>query len=177
MAKFWFACIIMSIYTGTCGQTPPIVGHVDLPRYAGLWFDIASYPAAFQEGCHCTTAEYEIIPGKAYMRVVNRCIRFTGGEWKMRKATGRARVVEGTGNAWLKVQFFWPFQGDYLIIGLADDYSWAVVGHPKKKYLWILSRESYMPTDTYNSILRLVRAKGYDPALLKKTPHNCDSNP
>lgn len=177
MVKYWFACIFLFIFTGTCGQPPPIVAHVDLARYAGMWFDIASYPASFQTGCHCTTAEYEIVPGKNYLRVVNRCIRFNGEKWKMRKVSGKAWVVEGSGNAWLKVQFFWPFKGDYLVIGLADDYSWAVVGHPRRKYLWILSRESYMPTDTYNSILKLIRTKGYDPARLKKTPHNCDASP
>jgi len=177
MEKFWLACLFLLYSTGASGQPPPTVEHVDLVRYAGQWFDIASYPASFQEGCHCTTAEYEIIPGKDYLRVTNRCIKYNGERWKMSKITGKARAVDGTGNARLNVQFFWPFTSDYLIIGLADDYSWAVVGHPKRKYLWILSRESYMPTDTYNTILKLVRSKGYDPARLRKTPHNCDSLP
>jgi len=157
-------------------QSLQTVEYVDLNKYAGRWYDIASYPARFQKGCRCTTADYELVAGKNFIRVVNRCIRFRNGKSKISSITGKAFVVNNSGNARLKVQFFWPFRGDYYIIGLADDYSWAVVGHPGRKYLWILSRESFMPTDTYNSILTLVRNKGYDLKILQKTPQNCDNN-
>jgi apolipoprotein D and lipocalin family protein len=150
------------------------VDHVDLDKYLGRWYDIASYPARFQKGCRCTTADYEQVPQKKYIRVTNRCIRFRNGKSKLSMVQGKAFIVAGSNNAKLKVQFFWPFKGDYYIIGLADDYSWAVVGHPKRKYLWILSRESFMPTDTYNHILTLIKSKGYDLKILQKTPQECD---
>jgi apolipoprotein D and lipocalin family protein len=150
------------------------VDHVDPGKYLGRWYDIASYPARFQKGCRCTTADYEQIHGKKYIRVTNRCIRFKKGRSEMNVVQGKAFAVKGSNNARLKVQFFWPFRGDYYIIGLADDYSWAVVGHPKRKYLWILSRESYMPTYTYNHILTLVKSKGYDLNRIQKTPQECD---
>jgi apolipoprotein D and lipocalin family protein len=151
------------------------VDKVDLARYAGRWYDIASYPARFQNGCRCTTADYELVPGKRYIRVVNRCIRFKGNRSKLSSVSGKAFLGKDSGNAKLKVQFFWPFKGDYYIIGLAKDYSWALVGNPSRKYLWILSRESYMPTDTYNYIVNLVKSKGYSPGLLRKTPQECDN--
>lgn len=161
-----------------CAKSQPLVtvSQVDLKKYCGRWYDIASYPARFQKGCRCTTAEYELIPGKHFIRIKNRCIRFRNGKSKISTAIGKAFVVKGSNNAKLKVQFFWPFRGDYYIIGLADDYSWAVVGHPNRKYLWILSRESYMPTDTYNSILHLIKSKGYNLKILQKTPQNCDED-
>jgi len=93
----------------------------------------------------------------------------------MSVANGKIFIVKGSGNAKLKVQFFWPFKGNYYIIGLADDYSWALVGHPERKYLWILSRESYMPDHTYQSIVELAKTKGYDTGKLQKTPQNCDN--
>ncbi len=151
------------------------VDKVDLEKYLGRWYETASFPASFQKGCRCTTADYEGLPGKKYIRVTNRCIRFKNGKSKIRIAHGKAFVVEGSNNARLKVQFFWPFRGDYFIIGLADDYSWAVVGHPDRKYLWVLSRESYMPTDTYNHILSLIKGKGYDLKNLQKTSQDCDN--
>jgi apolipoprotein D and lipocalin family protein len=156
-------------------QNLQTVDHVDLDKYLGRWYDIASYPASFQKGCRCTTADYELVPGKKYIRVTNRCIRFKNGRSKMSKINGKAFVVEGSNNARLKVRFFWPFSGDYYIIGLADDYSWAVVGHPNRKYLWILSRESFMPTDSYNHILSLIKSKGYDLKILQKTSQDCDN--
>lgn len=150
------------------------VEYVDPEKYAGRWYEIASYPTRFQKGCHCTTADYEFIPGKNYLGVINRCIRFKNGKSGISSIRGKASIAKNSGNARLKVRFFWPFRGDYYIIGLADDYSWAVVGHPKRTYLWILSRESFMPSDTYNKILSLVKSKGYDLKILRKTSQNCD---
>jgi len=167
--------LIFGFMENAANQTLQTVDHVDLEKYLGRWNEIASYPARFQKGCRCSTADYEMVPGKTYIRVTNRCIRFKNGKSKMIRVQGKAFAVPGSNNAKLKVQFFWPFRGDYYIIGLADDYSWAVVGHPERKYLWILSRESYMPTDTYYYILNLVRSKGYDPAILQKTRQDCDN--
>jgi apolipoprotein D and lipocalin family protein len=155
-------------------QSLELVPSVDLNKFSGKWFEIASYPAVFQKGCRCTTAEYELMPDKKYVGVTNRCIRFKHGGSKIVAAKAKAFPVKGYNNAWLKVQFFWPFRGDYLIIGLADNYDWAIVGHPKRKYLWILSRESYMPSQTYDEIIEIIRKKGYDPNRLVKTPQNCD---
>jgi apolipoprotein D and lipocalin family protein len=115
------------------------------------------------------------VPGKKYIRLTNRCIRFKNGRSKIVTARGKAFVVKGSSNAKLRVQFFWPFRGDYYIIGLAEDYSWAIVGHPTRKYLWILSRDSFIPTHTYNYILKVIGEQGYDVNRLAKTPQNCDS--
>jgi apolipoprotein D and lipocalin family protein len=166
--------ILFFMAVNLTGQSPQTVEQVDLQKYLGLWYDIASYPAWFQKGCRCTTAEYELVPGKKYIRVTNRCIRFKNGRSKINTASGKAFIVEGSNNSKLKVQFFWPFRGDYHILGLAEDYSWSLVGHPKRKYLWILCRESLMPTHTYNEVLLLVRQKGYNVDKLVKTPQHCD---
>jgi apolipoprotein D and lipocalin family protein len=176
MNKVAFILLLLSGYIeNAMNQTLQTVDHVELDKYLGRWNEIASYPARFQKGCRCSTADYELVPGKAYIRVINRCIRFKNGKSKLARIQGKAFVVPESGNAKLKVQFFWPFRGDYYIIGLAEDYSWAVVGHPQRKYLWILSRESYMPSHTYSYILDFVKSKGYNPAILQKTEQDCDN--
>lgn len=109
------------------------VPFVDLNKYAGKWFEIASYPQRFQKGCHCTTAEYTI-SHKGYVIVENRCNR-DSINGKQSYIKGKAFVEKKSGNAKLKVQFFWPFKGKYWIIDLANDYSYAVVSHPNRKYL------------------------------------------
>jgi apolipoprotein D and lipocalin family protein len=114
-------------------------------------------------------------PDSASIRLVNRCVKFKNNKSRISEAKGKAFVVEGSKNAWLKVQFFWPFRGDYCIIGLAGNYSWAVIGHPRRKYLWILSRESYMTTDSYSQAVEVAREKGYDLKRLQRTPQNCDN--
>ena len=84
---------------------------------------------------------------------------------------GKAFVEKDSGNAKLKVQFFWPFRGKYWIIDLADDYSYAVVSHPNKKYLWILSRTPQMDAQVYEQILLRLKSKGFDLDKIQKTVH------
>ncbi|MDP2176105.1 MAG: lipocalin family protein [Bacteroidota bacterium] len=141
-------------------QALQTVPSVDLNKYSGKWYEIASYPQRFQKGCHCTTAEYTL-SDKNYVIVENRCNK-DSVNGKQSYIKGKAFVEKKSGNAKLKVQFFWPFKGKYWIIDLAEDYSYAVVSHPNKKYLWILSRTSKMDNDVYLKILSRLKLKGYD---------------
>lgn len=145
------------------------VPRVDLNKYAGKWYEIASFPQRFQKGCHCTTAEYTLSE-KGYVIVENRCNK-DSVNGKESYIKGKAFVEEGTGNAKLKVQFFWPFRGKYWIIDLANDYSYAVVGHPNREYLWILSRTPEMNTETYKQILLRLSENGFDVNRLQVTKH------
>ena len=149
-------------------SAPTSVGSVELERYAGLWYDIASFPMRFQKGCHCTTAEYTLMP-KGYVKVENRC-RKDGFDGKKSGIKGKAFVVEGSENTKLKVQFFWPFKGDYWIVRLERDYKWAVVSAPGKDYLWILSRTPEMDETLFDKIIDDLRSDGYDVNRLVKVP-------
>lgn len=152
-------------------KLPPlrVVDHVDLNRYAGEWFEIARYPHRFQEGCVGSKATYHLDDDRIV--VVNECYeqKLTGA---VRSVKGSARVVDRETNAKLKVTFFWPFTGDYWIIDLDDKYQYAVVGHPTRKYLWILSRTKEMDEIVYRDILLRLQQQGYDTAKLIKTLQN-----
>jgi len=152
-------------------RLPPLetVAHVDLARYVGNWYEIASFPQSFQRGCVATTAAYTI-RADGDIDVLNRCRRDTldGPE---KSALGRARVVDTATNAKLEVSFFRPFWGDYWIVDLGAEYDFAVVGHPGRDYLWILSRTPTMPEATYASILARLQARSYDTSRLKRTLH------
>jgi apolipoprotein D and lipocalin family protein len=143
------------------------VSHVDLNRYMGVWYEIARYPDSFQKGCVGSKATYALMDdGK--VSVLNECYdgSFSG---KLRSAKGKAWVVDKETNAKLKVSFFWFFAGDYWIIDLGRDYEYAVIGHPKRKYLWILSRTKEMDEAVYEGILSLLCDKQYDTSKLIKT--------
>lgn len=149
---------------------PPLqtVKRVDLERYLGTWFEIASIPQRFQQGCTATTATYS--PGDdGAIHVRNRCRKdgFTGRE---SVAEGTARVVDATTNAKLEVSFFGPFGGDYWIIDLDEGYQWAVVGSPTRDSLWILSRTPTLDEAVYRGIIERLRGQGYDPLRLQMTP-------
>jgi apolipoprotein D and lipocalin family protein len=148
-------------------QPLEVVDSVDLDRYLGRWYEIASYPMYFQKGCTATTADYALRED-GLIEVINSCRKGTL-DGKLKQAKGRAKVVDTETNAKLKVSFFGPFWGNYWIIDLDPDYQWAVVGGPKRKYLWILSRTPQMDQELYDEILARLPAMGYDPAGLNKT--------
>jgi apolipoprotein D and lipocalin family protein len=143
------------------------VAQVDLQRYAGRWYEIAAYPMFFQRQCvGDTTADYTL-RDDGRIDVLNRC-RTTSGH---AQARGVAWAVEDSRNARLKVSFFWPFRADYWVIGLADDYRWAVVGEPGRRYLWILARTPALSSADLESARAAARAQGYDLEPLRSTPH------
>jgi apolipoprotein D and lipocalin family protein len=143
------------------------VPHVDLNRYIGTWYDIASFPQRFQQGCTGTTATYSL-RDDGDIDVINRC-RKGSLSGKEDSAHGRARVVDRATNSRLKVSFFRPFWGDYWILDLGQDYEYAVVGHPSRDYLWILSRTPAMESVVYDGIIGRLREQGYDVDRLNRT--------
>jgi len=148
---------------------PPLstVSRVDLNRYLGTWYEIAAFPQRFQRGCTGSTATYTL-RSDGEIDVLNRCrIGSLDGEEKMAK--GRARIVDRVTNAKLEVSFFRPFWGDYWIIDLGADYGYAVVGHPSRDYLWILSRTPTMDTAIYDAIVERLRSQGYEVERLNRT--------
>ncbi len=100
--------------------------------------------------------------------VLNRC-RKNSLDGPEKEARGVARVVDAASNAKLEVSFFRPFWGDYWIIDLGVDYEYAVVGHPSRDYLWILSRSPTMVPEVYDGIVRRLEAQRYETTRLQRT--------
>jgi apolipoprotein D and lipocalin family protein len=168
---------ILSVLLFTSGNLrlqssiPQTVEYVDLKKYAGLWYEIAKIPNSFQDQCVSgTTAKYTISENGEIL-VVNSCIDEDG---EIDKAEGVARVFDKNTNAKLEVSFVsflgWrPFWGDYWIIGLDENYQWAVVGHPERKYGWILSRVKKPDQETMDKIFRILKEQGYNSANFEMT--------
>lgn len=138
---------------------------VELQKYLGRWYEIARYEQRFQKGCAGVTADYSLRPN-GDIDVLNRC-RKPGG--KLDEAHGRAKVVDTATNAKLKVSFFGPFFGDYWVLDHADDYSWAIVGEPSGRYLWILARSPTPPENEVANLIDRTRELGYDTSMLLRT--------
>jgi len=158
---------LMTLFAAVSAAAPEVVPAVDLKRYAGRWHEIARLPNRFQRDCAGdVTATYALRPdGK--IAVLNECRAADG---RTKSARGTARIAsKGGPNTKLKVSFFWPFSGDYWIIGLDPDYRWALVGGPGRDYLWILSREPSMDEDLYGRVVDLAERRGYDVSRLLKT--------
>ena len=146
-------------------NTPATVERVDLERYVGLWHEIARLPQSFQDSrslrCEETTAEYAAI-GPGRVSVVNSCVNGLDPARPRSTARGEAYVVDGSEGARLRVTFFWPFYGDYWVLGLGPDYSWALVGSPSRGSLWLLAREASLPEAEVEAALAIARREGFD---------------
>jgi len=160
-----------AICCAAAGADLRVVPSVDVARYLGTWYEIASIPVSFQAFCAGgTTATYTLLPdGK--IEVLNQCYTAEG---KKKQAIGRAWVADKATNAKLKVSFvsflgLWLFAADYWIIDLGADYEYAVVGHPNRNYGWILSRTSTLPEQVLVGIKARLAEQGYDVTRFRTT--------
>ncbi len=148
------------------------VAHVDLDRFAGMWFEIARMPTRAEDRCERdVTATYEVMDSG--LRVINRCRRADG---RIKSAVGRARVVGDRTNARLQVSFAPSFLdalplvwGDYWILDLADDYGAAMVGTPDRKHLWLLSRTPTLAGTELSAFIARAHQQEFDTARLVYT--------
>ena len=164
------AAMFLTIISNVMAEEPlPVttVEQVDLNRYCGTWYEIAHLPNWFQRKCAGnTTAEYSILPD-GRIRVVNRCGKADGG---VITAEGIARKKDRNGsNSKLEVRFapswlgWLPMVwGSYWIIDLGSDYSYAAVGDPSRKYLWILSRTKSLDPAVRDAIIKRLKIMGFD---------------
>jgi apolipoprotein D and lipocalin family protein len=162
---------VLAVFPVRAAAPLPVVPQLDLDRYAGQWHEIARYPNFFERMCvRDVTANYTR-NADGTIKVVNACRKEDGST---QSAEGLARVAAP---AKLEVRFapawlgFLPFVwGDYWVIDLAPDYSYAVVGEPSREYLWILARDPRMDDATYSRIAGGLAAFGYDAAKLLRNP-------
>lgn len=153
-----------------------VVEKVDLQKYAGTWYEVARLPNGFQKDCVATRAIYSVLDDER-VKVVNEC-RKGALDGKLKTIEGSAKVVDKETGAKLAVTFFWPFSGDYWIVDLAEDYSYAAVATPERNYLWILSRTAQMDPAEYQGVVARLQEDGFAVEQLIETsqPSSGSSN-
>ena len=165
---------MLALLAALCGAVsasaePTVVESVDVERYMGTWYAIASIPTTFERQCiQGTTATYRLLDN-GRIEVVNTCYDAEGNP---DVARGQAWVPDVSEPTKLKVSFvrflgIWWFGGAYWIIDLAPDYSYAVVGHPSYRYGWVLSRTPTIADDVLAGIVERLEAQGYDFAAFR----------
>jgi len=178
VAVVWCTANAMLTTSGCAAQRGPgvqTVDAVDVDRYVGTWFEIARFPNRFQDRCIGGVTATYTLRSDGHLDVINRCQTDNGAI----EARGVARIVDTETRARLKVRFapavfsFLPFVwGDYWILGLGHDYSWAVVGSPDRAYLWILARAPALDWERYTLALATAAANGFAVERLINTPQS-----
>jgi apolipoprotein D and lipocalin family protein len=153
-----FYLIAFVLLSALAPVTHKPVAKVDLNRFAGKWYSLYSIPTAFDKNS-CQTTTIYTLNKDGYYNVYTYGKKTTDNE--LHTYNSKLFPVEGTGNGEFKAQFLWPFKVDYWVIGLADDYSYVVVGHPDKKFLFIMARKPTIDKKLYAEIVARCKAMGY----------------
>ena len=132
----------------------------ELERYLGKWYEIARLDHSFERGLTQVTAEYSLKPDGG-VKVINRGYSNDTQQWK--EAEGKAYFVNGDGEAYLKVSFFGPFYGSYVVFGLdQQDYQYAFISGPDTDYLWLLARTPTVSPEVIKQFVEMASARGFD---------------
>jgi apolipoprotein D and lipocalin family protein len=157
-----FVVIFITLYVGGCLGIPKGVSPVDkfdVNKYLGTWYEIARLDHSFERGLDRVTAEYSL-RGDGGLRVINRGYSIADDKWK--EAEGKAYFVKDRNQGYLRVSFFGPFYGSYVVFGLdKEHYQYAFITGPDTSYLWLLSRTPKVSQELVDSFIERSRVLGF----------------
>ena len=162
--RFLFILLaFLSLFVSSCQSVPQGVVPVsdfDLEKYLGKWYEVARLDHSFERGLTNVTAEYSIREDGG-VRVINRGYSPEDKEWN--EAEGKAYFVKEQNVGYLKVSFFGPFYGSYVIFDLdKDQYNYSFVSGPSKSYLWLLSRTPEVSDAVKQRFISKAKSLGFD---------------
>ncbi|WP_087019724.1 lipocalin family protein [Thaumasiovibrio subtropicus] len=163
----FFSALVMTGCLGKPENVEP-VQDFELDRYLGKWYEIARLDHSFERGLDGVTAEYSM-RGDGGVKVVNRGIDIETGQ--LDEAVGKAYFVNSADEAFLKVSFFGPFYGSYIVWDLEENYQYAFVSGPDLDYLWLLSRTPDIAPEVVVDFQRKAEAIGFDVSQLIYVNH------
>ena len=146
-----------------------LVDYVDLERFMGDWYVISNIPTMFEKGAVNAIETYTWNEEKGIVDV-GFTYNADTPDGKLKHMTQKGFIYDTKSNAEWRVQPLWPLKLGYLIIDLAEDYSYTVIGVPNRNYLWIMARESSLSDSVYDAILERVADQGYDLNKILKVP-------
>ena len=154
-----------------CQTMRPIhtIGSVDLKRFMGDWYVIASIPTFIEKDAYNALESYRLDPDGT----IATTFRLDG---PLKEYKPRGFVKDTGSNAVWGMQFIWPIKAEYRIIYLTDDYTQTVIGRSKRDYVWIMARKPSIPDQDYQNILDFLTKQGYQLENLRKVPHDANAD-
>ncbi|MEO5881358.1 MAG: lipocalin family protein [Caldimonas sp.] len=164
------AVLLTACHSAMTARTlPPLemATQVDIPRFMGDWYVIASIPTFIEKGAHAAKESYRLeADGSIATTFAFRADSFDGA---VREYRSRGFVLGGNGAVWGQ-QYVWPIRADYRISYVADDYSATVVTREKRDYVWIMARTPRLPEAELQRLIEFVGRQGYDTSRLQRVP-------
>ncbi|GEK12224.1 lipocalin [Aliivibrio fischeri] len=161
ISKVGFGAVILMMLNGCLGMpkgVEPVTGF-ELNRYLGTWYEIARLDHSFEDGLSQVSAEYSINEDGS-VKVINRGFSDQDQQWS--EALGKAKFVNGSDEGYLKVSFFGPFYGSYVVFELdKENYQYAFVSGPDLDYLWLLSRTKKVDQEVIERFVSTAQSLGF----------------
>jgi len=156
---------------GGCRAAPPPLTtepHVDLPRFMGDWYVIASIPTALERGAHDAVESYRLEPDGTIATTFT--FRDGGFDGKVKTYRPRGFVLDPASNAVWGMRFIWPIKADYRIVHVSADYQRTIIGRQKRDNVWIMARKPQLSTAELDELRARVAREGYDLSKLVMVP-------
>ena len=162
---------LATVLCAGCNDRNPalaIAPHVELERFMGDWYVIASIPTRLERGAHNAVESYQLLADGT----IDTTFTFNDGaaDGPVRTYRPRGFVFDRRSNAVWGMRFIWPIKADYRIMYVDPDYSQTVIGRTARDYAWIMARTPQLPAADYQRLSELIAAQGYDTTLLRMVP-------
>jgi len=161
---------MLAMLTSACAPIEPLdtVKYVDLDRFMGDWYVIASIPTFIETDAYNAVESYRIDDDGTIDTVFS--FREGGFEGDLKRYNPRGFVRNTETNAEWGMQFIWPITADYRVIYLHPEYRTTVIGRNKRDYVWVMAREASIALAEFDAMVRLIGELGYDTRKLRKVP-------
>jgi Bacterial lipocalin len=138
----------------------------------GAWFVHGHTPILVDKQAHNAVEHYYLNEKQEVETTYQFRDESFSGELKTYTPTGFPKDEEASSGARWQMQFLWPFKADYVIVHLSDDYAETIIGHPSRKYAWIMTRSPEIADEAYESLLQRLEKIGYDRSVVRRLPHD-----
>ena len=168
LAKLFFISFFLTGCSGSGGGRMDTVSYVDLERFMGDWYVVASIPTFVEKGAHNAVESYALNPDGT----IATTFRFNKGSFDGAVKTYRPTgfILDPETNARWGMQFVWPFKGDYRVIYLDDDYHLTIIGREKRDFVWVMSRKPDFSDEEFDRVKDFIEGVGYDTSKLRRVP-------
>lgn len=162
------SCSILSYKT----KYPEPVSYVNKDKFAGTWYEIVGTPTLYNGGCSCSKGVYTHEKSNSNkFKIINSCLKTKENKWS--DSSGTAKIIKNSGNAKLKVTFFWPFYESYWILYVTENYDAAIISKPDLSYSAILSKTPNISKEKLERLINIANKKGCDTKKMKIIKQNC----
>ena len=171
MKRTYVFLFLALIFSGCTSQPIKTADKIDINKFMGKWYVLGGRFTSFEKDVYNATEIYKLDPDEDNIDID---FKYNKGSFngQVKSIPQRGEVYNKTTKTHWKIKVFWPLKFSYLIVAVADDYSWTAIGVPDQDYLWIMARDYNNPEATIATVTKKLNEIGYDSTIKVTVPHS-----